>query len=171
MEKELDIRTAELEDINTIGYLAYQIWPIAYKDILTLEQLQYMLNRLYSPASLRSQMINDHHIFLLAELDGEPVGFASYSKTTQAGVFKLHKLYVQLNIQGKGLGKALLDAVIEEVSALGATALRLNVNRHNKAKSFYEKQQFAVIQEEDIDIGNGFLMNDYVMEKKLLRNK
>lgn len=167
MEKELDIRTAELEDINTIGYLAYQIWPIAYKEILTLEQLQYMLNRLYSPASLRAQMINDHHTFLLAELDEGPVGFASYSKTAQPGVFKLHKLYVQLSIQGKGLGKALLDAVIEEVSALGATTLRLNVNRHNTAKIFYEKQQFTVIQEEDIDIGNGFLMNDFVMEKKL----
>lgn len=167
MENKLDIRTAELEDINTIGYLAYQIWPIAYKEILTLEQLQYMLNRLYSPAALRTQMINDHHTFLLAELDEGPVGFASYSKTTEPGLFKLHKLYIHTQVKGKGLGKILLDAVITEVKALKATTLRLNVNKYNTAKLFYEKQGFAVIEEEDIDIGNGYFMNDYVMERLL----
>ena len=68
---ELVIRTAELEDINTIGYLAYQVWPTAYKDILSLEQLHYMLGLLYSPTSLKKQMTIDHHNFLLAELEEE----------------------------------------------------------------------------------------------------
>jgi diamine N-acetyltransferase len=167
MENELDIRKAEFEDINTIGYLAYQIWPIAYKDILSLEQLQYMLNKLYSPAALRSQMTIDHHTFLLAELDEEPVGFASYSKTTEPGVFKLHKLYIHTQVKGKGLGKILLEAVISEVTALKGTVLRLNVNKQNTAKVFYDKQGFTTLKEEDIDIGNGYFMNDYVMEKKL----
>ncbi len=167
MSMELVIRNAEIEDINTIGYLAYQIWPLSYKDILTLEQLQYMLKLFYSPSSLRKQMVEDHHRFLIAELDEEPVGFASFSKLDSAGTYKLHKLYVRTDIQGKGLGKALLSQVEESAMAEGGIYLHLNVNRNNKALAFYEKMGFVIIDEEDIDIGHNFLMNDYVMEKKL----
>lgn len=164
---ELVIRNAEMEDINTIGYLAYQTWPLSYKDILSLDQLQYMLKLFYSPSSLRKQMVEDHHRFLIAELDEEPVGFASFSKLDSAGTYKLHKLYVRTDIQGKGLGKALLSQVEESAMAEGATYLHLNVNRNNKALAFYEKLGFVIIDEEDIDIGHNFFMNDYVMEKKL----
>jgi GNAT superfamily N-acetyltransferase len=166
MENGLIIRNATTEDINTIGFLAHQVWPKAYGDILSAEQLQYMLEMIYSPVSLRKQM-QQHHIFLIAELDEEPVGFASYSVTNEPNVYKLHKIYVRTDIQGKGLGKALIDAVIAAIKPLRASALLLNVNRHNKAKTFYEKYGFAVIKEDDIDIGNGFWMNDYVMKKIL----
>jgi GNAT superfamily N-acetyltransferase len=167
MNEELIIRDAELDDINTIGYLAYQVWPLAYKNILTLDQLQYMLNRIYSPASLRRQMIEEHHHFLIAELSEEPVGFASYGSLNPANNSKLHKLYVRNDIQGKGLGKALLDQVIENCVSAGTNRLFVNVNRHNKAISFYEKAGFKIIREEDVDIGNGYFMNDFVMEKLL----
>lgn len=167
MSMELVIRNAEIEDINTIGYLAYKIWPLSYKDILTLEQLQYMLKLFYSPSSIRKQMVEDHHRFLIAELDEQPVGFASFSKLDSAGTYKLHKLYVRTDIQGKGLGKALLSQVEESAMTEGGIYLHLNVNRNNKALAFYEKMGFVIIDEEDIDIGHNFLMNDYVMEKKL----
>ena len=165
MENELQIRLADSDDINTIGWLAQQIWPIAYKDILSQDQLEYMLQLIYSPDSLKVQM-EKKHLFVLAELDEEPVGFASYSETSN-GLFKLHKLYVLPDLHGKGLGKALLDFVINEVSLLGAITLRLNMNRNNKAKSFYERNGFAIIGEEDVDIGNNYYMNDFVMEKSI----
>lgn len=164
---ELVIRNAEIEDINTIGYLAYQIWPISYKDILSLDQLQYMLKLIYSPSSLKRQMMDDHHRFFIAELNEEPVGFASFSKLNFDGTYKLHKLYVRTVIQGKGLGKALLNQVEESIIEEGGTHLHLNVNRKNKALAFYEKMGFVIIDEEDIDIGHNFFMNDYVLEKKL----
>ena len=167
MSNELIIRKAELDDINTIGFLAYQIWPVTYKDILTLDQLQYMLNLIYSPASLRKQMTVSQHLFLLAELDEEPVGFASYSRIDEPSTYKLQKLYVRTDIQGKGLGKALLEYVEETVKEAGGNKMHLNVNRFNKARLFYEKMGYMVIKEEDVDIGNGYLMNDFVMEKKL----
>ena len=167
MSNELIVRKAELDDINTIGFLAYQIWPVTYKDILTLDQLQYMLNLIYSPASLRKQMTVSQHQFLLAELDEEPVGFASYSRIDEPSTYKLQKLYVRTDIQGKGLGKALLEYVEETVKEAGGKKMHLNVNRFNKARSFYEKMGYMVIKEEDVDIGNGYLMNDFVMEKKL----
>lgn len=166
MENELEIRTADLEDINTIGWLAQQIWPVAYKVILSKAQLDYMLTLLYSPESLRNQ-IEEGHSFLIAELDEQPVGFASYSSIHQNEVFKLHKLYVLPSLHGKGLGKALLDFVTDDVISQGATTLRLNVNRHNNAKQFYERNGFSIVGEEDVDIGNNYYMNDYIMEKQL----
>ena len=167
MSNELIIRKAELDDINTIGFLAYQIWPSTYKDILTLDQLQYMLNLIYSPASLRKQMTVSQHQFLLAEINDEPVGFASYSKIDGSTTYKLQKLYVRTDIQGKGLGKTLLEYVEDTVKEAGAKYLHLNVNRYNKARSFYEKMGYMVIKEEDVDIGNGYLMNDFVMMKNV----
>jgi ribosomal protein S18 acetylase RimI-like enzyme len=70
--------------------------------------------------------------------------------------------------QGKGTGRFLLDYILKEIKQQGAVSLQLQVNRYNKAKDFYEKLGFTVIEEADFDIGNGFFMNDYVMEKKLI---
>ena len=164
MDETLMIRPADLDDINTIGFLAQQIWPDAYKDILSADQLKYMLKLIYSPRSLRRQMVDEHHRFLLVEQEEEPIGFASWSSTKDPGVFKLHKIYVLPDRQGKGLGKTLLQFVFESVRPEGAKKLRLNVNRHNKARQFYERMGFTVTGEEDIDIGHGYFMNDFVME-------
>ena len=167
MSDVLVIRTAEAEDINAIGYLAYQIWPSAYKDILNFEQLHYMLQYFYSPESLREQMLKKHHVFLIAETEEEePIGFASFSKTQQ-GVFKLHKLYVLPGLQNMNVGRSLLECVLEECSLEGGEKLQLNVNRNNKAISFYEKLGFSIVGEEDVDIGNGYVQEDYLMEKQL----
>lgn len=162
---ELVIRFADLDDIPTIGYLAQQIWPVTYGAILPEGQLDYMLDMNYSPESLNDQITKLHHRFLIAELDEDAVGYASFSASEDEGVYKLHKIYVLPQTQGLGVGRALLDFVTEQILEEGASALRLNVNRYNKAKDFYEKQGFSVTKEVDIEIGNGFQMNDYVMEK------
>ncbi len=86
---------------------------------------------------------------------------------TAPQTYKLHKIYVLPSQQGKGSGKFIIDQLTNAMKIKGASALQLNVNRNNPAKSFYEKIGFAVIKEEDIDIGSGYFMNDYVMEKKL----
>ena len=176
-DETLSIRPGELEDINTIGFLAQQIWPETYGAILPAEQLQYMLNLFYSPASLRRQMIEELHQFLIVEDEDEAIGFASWgvasggvasgNPTEEPGVYKLHKLYVLPGHQGKGLGRALLQYIFEAIQPEGASLLRLNVNRYNKARQFYEKMGFAVVKEEDVAIGNNYFMNDYVMEIKV----
>jgi GNAT superfamily N-acetyltransferase len=164
MDPTLSIRLAGLDDINTIGFLAQQIWPPTYKDILSPEQLQYMLDLFYSPSSLRRQIVKDKHQFLLLEEEDEPIGFASWSATAEAGVWKLHKLYVMPGRQGKGLGKTMLNFIYEEIRPQGARILRLNVNRHNQARQFYGKLGFEIVREEDVPIGKNYYMNDYVME-------
>src|ERR1700722_7407363 len=93
-DEPISIRPAELDDINTIGFLAQQIWPVAYDGIVPPDQLQYMLNLFYSPAALRRQMVDERHQFLVVEQGEEAIGFAAWSAMNEPGVYKLQKLYV-----------------------------------------------------------------------------
>ncbi len=152
----LSMRPGDLDDINTIGFLAQQIWPGTYGAILPPEQLQYMLTLFYSPGALRRQILEDKHQFLIVEQGDEPIGFASWSLADEPGVIKLHKLYVLPGQQGKGLGRGILAFIFQDIQ--GAQTLRLNVNRFNKARQFYERMGFIVTKEEDVPIGNGYFM-------------
>ena len=162
------IRDAIEQDLSLIRELAHAIWPDTYGTILRKDQLAYMLELIYSQKALEQQ-VKEGHRFLIIETDGTPQGFASFSESEKPGVFKLHKLYVLPSKQGAGLGKQLLEHVIRLITALEASALQLNVNRHNRARHFYEKLGFRVLREEDIFIGGGYYMNDYVMQCELPR--
>ena len=153
-------------DINAIGFLAQQIWPVTYGEIISPEQMTYMLDLFYNPDALLRQMQEDKHQFIIVEQGEEAIGFASWGPL-QPGMAKLHKLYVLPAGQGKGLGRAMLDFIYGILREEGVGKLRLNVNRHNKAQRFYEKLKFKIIGREDIDIGNGYYMNDIIMEAKV----
>ena len=127
-----------------------------------------MLNLFYNPASLRRQMIDEHQQFLILEQGEEAIGFASWAPADETGVFKLHKLYVLPGQQGKGLGRMILDYVFNDIRPAGGKKLRLNVNRYNKARQFYERMGFVVIGEEDVPVGNNVFMNDYIMEVQVI---
>lgn len=161
----LTLRRASEKDIPLIRDLSNKIWPQTYSTILTTEQIDYMLKMMYSEESLQQQMKQQHE-FIIVNDGVNPVGFASFS-LIETGVYKLHKIYVLPQKQGKGTGRFVINEIIKAMIRKGGTTLQLNVNRNNKAKEFYEKLGFTVIKEEDIDIGNGYLMNDYVMEKKV----
>ena len=162
----IKIRLANVEDLITVERLAREIWPVTYNGIVPPDHLTYMLNMIYNNAALRDQLLNQHHIFLMVEWDGKPVAFAAYA-TIEPGVSKLHKIYVHPDTQGQGIGKLLLDHIINDLRSKNCDTLRLNVNRYNKARFFYEKNGFAIVKEEDVDLGNGVFTIDYVMEKKL----
>jgi diamine N-acetyltransferase len=159
-----NIRTATIADIRLIRELTFKVWPQTYAAIISQQQIDYMLEMMYSEASLKKQM-DEGCRFIMVFDEKEPVGFAAYQEI-KPGSWKLHKIYILTTQQGKGTGKFVIDHIIKEIQKQGATALQLQVNRHNKACSFYEKIGFAVIEEADFDIGNGYFMNDYVMEKK-----
>lgn len=161
------IRPATVADIHFIRKIAADTWPVAYGSILSREQLDYMLEKMYSIQSLEAQMKEGHH-FYIAMLNDEPGGFAAFSRI-EGDIFKLQKLYVLPTIQKTGLGLELLKTVEAAARNMGCTRLQLNVNRNNNAKSFYEKNSFTVIREEDIDIGRGYFMNDFIMEKLLFK--
>ena len=161
------IRKATLKDVETIRSLAKEIWYDTYLPILAEAQLEYMLGEIYSTQKLSAQIKNNEQTFLLLLEDEQVVAFASYSpRAEDPGIYKLHKIYCLPATQGKGYGKVLINTVCEAVIKAGKHLLELNVNRHNKAKDFYEKMDFKVIYEEDVPIGPYF-MNDYVMRKEL----
>jgi diamine N-acetyltransferase len=163
----LSIRDADINDIPLIRELCFKVWPQTYSHLLTKEQIDYMLELMYSKASLERQMTEENCRFIFVCDNNEPVGFASFSEIEPA-IYKLHKIYILQNQQGKGTGKFVLDYIINTIKPKGATALRLQVHRKNQAKSFYEKLGFTVILEFKFDIGHGYVMDDYMMEKKLL---
>jgi len=167
----LSIKNATTEDIPMIRELTMQVWPQTYTPILGHEQVAYMLNLFYNPESLTKQMTEMGHRFIICYNAEQPVAFASWSETEPL-IFKLHKIYILPGQQGKGVGKAMLEHIMQEITTRGATALRLNVNIYNlSAKAFYEKTGFKHLKDEDIDIGGGYFMNDHVLELKVKNQK
>ena len=161
------IREATVADVPAILQIAEQTWWPTYGPLLGKEQVSYMLSTIYAPEKVMAQVENAEQTFLLLLEDGQPVAFAAYSpREEDADIYKLHKLYCLPATQGKGYGKILIDAVAEKVAEAGKHTLDLNVNRYNKAKTFYEKMGFEVVYDEDIPIGP-YWMNDHVMRKKL----
>lgn len=168
----LSIIKASAVDIPLIRQLTFAIWPQTYSHLLSKEQLDYMLDMMYSSASLQKQMEEDGCIFIIVYDDGEPVAFASYAQhpadnESKPKIWKLNKIYILSTHQRKGTGKFIINYIIDEIKPKHAKALQLQVNRQNKAKDFYEKLGFKIIQTADFDIGNGYFMNDYVMELTL----
>ena len=166
MFKDITIRNATVNDIDLIRELTFKVWPQTYSSIISKEQIDYMLEMMYSKKSLADQ-IAEGSKFIIVQDNNKPVGFASY-KQVESAIYKLDKIYILKTQQGKGTGKFVIEYILQQIKNEGASSLQLQVNRHNKnAKSFYKKNGFSVIQEADFEIGNGYFMNDYVMEKKI----
>jgi GNAT superfamily N-acetyltransferase len=159
-------KLAGIGDIPAIIEIQQQTWEPTYREILSPEQIEYMFNKIYSPEALQDAIWNGKQQFLLLMAGEVSTGFASVAEE-EPGCFKLHKIYVLPAYQGTGAGRFLLNEVENYVRSVGGEKIRLNVNRFNKAKSFYEKMNFKVVHEEDIPIGP-YWMNDYVLEKLLL---
>ena len=163
----MEIRKATLTDYDTIYDLAHRTWYDTYTKILSQEQVEYMLDMMYSREAIAGQMDAKGHQFLLIADEGTTIGFASYELNYKPDTAKLHKLYVLPGIQGKGAGRLLMHEVEKAALLSGNNKVALNVNRFNKAYDFYSKCGYSKVGEEDIDIGRGYLMEDYVMTKEL----
>lgn len=158
----LQYRKATIYDVDIIFGLADRIWRNHYISIISIEQIEYMLNKMYSSQSLIKQM-NDGHNFILVYDSEIPIGYISYSSNDDKNFF-LHKFYVDSSIQNKGIGSLLFDYVLKSIE--NAKTIELTVNRQNfKAINFYFKHGFKIKSVEDFDIGNGYFMNDFVMQK------
>lgn len=162
----------ELEHIGPdklaiVKALAHEIWPATYGPILTAAQLDYMLDLIYAIPALERAMQGGQQFSLVWE-DGNAIGFfAIEHRYGNEPVTRLHKLYVLPGQHGKGVGKWLMERVLELALREGSSKISLNVNRFNPAYNFYLKSGFKVAFEEQIQIGNGFIMDDFRMEKTL----
>jgi GNAT superfamily N-acetyltransferase len=163
----MDIYKCEKQDLIRVQKIAQLTWADTYKDILSVDQLDFMLEWMYNLETLLKQMVEGHQFHILIK-EGVDVGFIGTQNNYPAvGETKLHKIYVQPLLQGTGAGRTLMEKAESLARENQSDFFVLNVNRFNKAKDFYIKLGFEISYEEDIDIGNGFLMEDYVMKKRL----
>ena len=166
--------------MTTIERIARNTWPETFGSILSEEQIEYMLDRMYRPESLREQMQRGHvfHLLLVAD-EAQPneyagrsnryraVGYVSHEIDEAPGATKIHKLYVLPEYHGRGLGKELVGKVESIATRAGQYALKLDVNYQNNAIRFYERLGFEKVERFDTEIGQGFLMEDWRMVKLL----
>lgn len=162
------IQAAE-KDIILIQDLAKKSWEDAYAEILSAEQIKYMLGTMYSEKEISAQMQNAvYHYFLIVDEEKEKYhGFIGFENHYEENTTKLHRLYLIPESKGKGLGKKALEFLAGKVRESGDHRIILNVNKYNTAKNFYQSQGYRVYDEGVFNIGNGFVMDDFLMEKRL----
>jgi len=162
----IDIRPIAPDDIPTITSLARTTWLDAYADIISPEQIEYMLAQRYDHNRLRAETTDPQKWLRQATLDGVLAGFAACE--ISKGEFKLDKLYIHPDMQRRGIGAALVTHVAAIAREQGFPSVILAVNKQNEqAISAYTRYGFRVRDKIVTDIGNGFVMDDYIMEKIL----
>jgi ribosomal protein S18 acetylase RimI-like enzyme len=156
------LEKTDTSSVPLISKLAHTVWHQHYPSIIGTDQINYMLELMYSDASLKEQMTVKGNDFYLIKSDGKDIGFISVSKIKEVeGGFFIHKFYIDQTLAGKGTGTKVHN---ELVKLLKPSLMRLTVNRQNyKSINFYFKNGFKIESVADFDIGNGFVMDDFVM--------
>jgi len=158
------IQQIKEEELYRIQDLANKTWFITYNKILKEDQLNYMFNLMYKIDNLKYNINNGSRFFIL-KVGKEDLAFIELK--TEKNYLKINKIYVLQNNQGKGYGKHLINKACAIGKSENCQHIELNVNRFNKAIDFYIKNKFEIVKEVDIKIGNGYLMEDYVMLKNI----
>ena len=154
------------ESLRIVRDIAAEVWPKTFAPILPPEQIPYMMNMMYAPEVMEREL-SEGYKFAALLVDGTPSGYISWSPYHD-DTAKLHKVYLLTSCHGKGLGRMMLDYASETCRTAGFRKLRLNVNKHNeRAISVYLKNGFVTVESVKNDIGGGFYMDDFVMEKRL----
>ncbi len=166
----LEFRPARSHDLETIRALADRIWHVCYPGIITPEQIRYMLGWMYAPHKLAAEFARGVS-YELAWLDGLTVGYLAYELQPGGTVLHLNKLYLVPELHGRGLGRAMLDRVEAVAGTAGVAAIELRVNRGNqRALRAYERAGFEVVDAVRQEIGGGFVMDDFVLRRQLVRS-
>lgn len=163
----VSFQKATQENIELIRELAQKSWNSAYSNILSMEQIKYMLREMYSSETISEQIANENFHYYLIANDHVNVGFMGFEFDYENRTTKLHRIYLLEEAKGKSLGKKALHFLTEEVSRYANHRIILNVNKENGAKNFYESQGYKVYGEGIFDIGEGYVMDDYLMEYTL----
>lgn len=149
---------------RTFAALADTVYHEYYSSLLTVEQIDYMVDKFLSLPALHREANEENYSFYLTQEDGIFVGFVAVQP--QGDKLFLSKLYLSKEYRGKGYGKKMMNFVFSKAKKDGFKSVYLTVNRYNAPSiKIYEKSGFNKISEKAADIGNGFIMDDYIMEK------
>lgn len=160
----MNISKATLADIPTIQQIASQSWQETYAKILSDNQIRYMLKMMYSEAALQKHFAQPTYRYFLFTENGHNVGFAGFEHHFADQTTKLHRIYFLQQAQGKGYGRKAIDFVKEQSLLAGDRRIILTVNKNNSARKAYEKMGFKIYGEEVANIGEGYVMDDFLME-------
>ncbi|MCH7400384.1 GNAT family N-acetyltransferase [Belliella kenyensis] len=166
----IEINTAQEHELISIQEMADIIWPRTFDAILSKDQISYMMTMMYDLEKLKYQFHSEAHVFLIAKEGSDNLGFCVYQSDGQHhGKTKIHKIYLMPEAQGKGLGRMLINEVITHARINHSVLIYLNVNVNNtKAIAAYKAIGFKETKREVIDIGNGYVMDDIVMEMPII---
>lgn len=155
------------EELSLVAELAEKIWHECFIGIISEEQIDYMVEKFQSYNSMKEQIANQDYHYLAVRDDGDICGYIAV-KPEKDERFFLSKLYLRKDKRGKGIASKMLERVFEEAKNAGKSKVYLTVNKHNDhAVKVYEKTGFQTVECVVTDIGNGFVMDDFVMEYKL----
>ncbi len=154
---------ATKKDIPLLHELGDRIFRQTYRTMLSQEQIEYMIDWMYSEKNLEKQMDNNN-VFYIVECDGVPCGYIGIENEAD-GRFHLQRLYLDENYRGRGIGREMMRKIFDHARAASPSGARieLNVNRDNRTVEFYKKMGWRIIKSGDFEIGNGFLMTDHIM--------
>ena len=169
-ESDIEFKPASTDEWSIIQAIAYNTWPVAYGELIDPEQLQYMLEIIYSETALKNQMLVLNHKFTLVYSMKQLTGFFSTEDNHNGqSQLMIHKLYLLPQYQGKDLGKIMLEYITSYAREIKHRSLSLKVFYMNrKAISFYQKDGFIMQGEEVTNIGKGYKIIDYVMIKHII---
>ncbi|MFK8018119.1 MAG: N-acetyltransferase family protein [Gammaproteobacteria bacterium] len=161
------LQPAQVEDAPDIAALAAVIWPEAFAEMISAAQIDYMLEHLQSAAAMANQMRDGMAYFFLIR-NGDRIGYAALKHDPEQRVSLLSKLYILAEARGSNVSALALTELYAVARAAGSERISLTVNRFNaRAIRFYEKHDFVTTRELVADIGGGFVMDDYCMERPL----
>ncbi|MBL4569013.1 MAG: GNAT family N-acetyltransferase [Flavobacteriaceae bacterium] len=164
MSTKFNLATTETA-YAVIEKLAFAIWQEHYTPIIGTEQVDYMLNKYQSVKAIKEQITDGASYYNIIH-DEIAVGYLSVYKKENA--LFLSKIYILSETRGKGIGKTAMEFIQSKAELMKCTSISLTVNKNNENSiKAYEKMGFQKIKELVMDIGNGFVMDDYLMEKKL----
>lgn len=149
------------EDIQLLATLAHEIWNQHFVPLIGQAQVDYMITQFQSAPALTKQLNNGYQYYFLC-WDGEPVGYTGF-RLDDDGLF-LSKLYLKQAYRGRKIAKKAMDFLLSVADEYQKPRIWLTVNRHNDDTiAAYRSMGFTVSEEKAADIGNGFVMDDYIM--------
>lgn len=165
----INFTSATVADLPVVRQLAYEIWPKAYVDIISMEQVHHMLEQMYDLNEMRQEIVVRGISYTLMQREDQPVGYMAWERVPNDQSLYIHKLYLKPELQGSGIGARALQWLEEKARDFNGTRMRLRVNRKNHtAIRAYLRHGFVFEYEVCSDFGQGFVMDDHVMGKPLI---
>lgn len=151
-------------ELKAVAELASIIWHECFIDIISEGQIDYMVEKFQSYKAMTKQIIEQDYSYFAVREDEELCGYIGV-KPEKDDRFFLSKLYLRSDRRGRGIASQMLKKVFEEAKSYGKERVYLTVNKHNEhAISVYLRTGFEIADKVVTDIGNGYVMDDYIME-------